>query len=384
MPFTVRPVPVVVTAAVAFSLIATDPTMAAQPSSRASTAPSAVDARGSQRSQRRRHRARRRGELGRPRRHLGRDQGAAQRRQRSRRCRRHCRCPRSVRAVQRRHRRRRLLRVLRREDADESAPSTDVRRRRWTCRGDAFLDPATGQPYPFTPQLVTSGLSVGVPGTPATWVSALRKWGTRSLAQALRPATRLAQRGFVVDQTFYDQTAANATRFAAITPTADLFLPGGAPPAVGTRFRNPDLAATYRLLAKRGVGPIYRGELGREIVDAVRTPPVADGTTLPVPPGFMKASDLASVRGEGAPPDAQHLPRPRRVRDGTAVERRHDDRRGAEHPRAGTRALRRPSRRHAQVPRGERPGLRRPSRQPRRPRLRRRACTRAAVEGLRR
>ena len=117
---------------------------------------------------------------------------------------------------------------------------------------NAFIDPATGLPYPFTPQLVTSGVSVGVPGTPATWNTALRRWGTLSLGKALRPATRLADHGFVVDQTFYDQTAANAVRFAAIAPTADLFLPGGSPPAVGTTFRNPDLADTYRLLLVTG------------------------------------------------------------------------------------------------------------------------------------
>ena len=34
---------------------------------------------------------------------------------------------------------------------------------------DAFIDPNTGKPYNFTPELVTSGVSVGVPGTPATW-----------------------------------------------------------------------------------------------------------------------------------------------------------------------------------------------------------------------
>ncbi len=47
---------------------------------------------------------------------------------------------------------------------------------------DAFIDPATGQPYNFTPELVTSGVSVGVPGTPATWQRALDRWGRRSLA----------------------------------------------------------------------------------------------------------------------------------------------------------------------------------------------------------
>src|SRR5690349_145789 len=34
---------------------------------------------------------------------------------------------------------------------------------------DAFIDQSTGQPYPFFPDLVTSGVSVGVPGTLATW-----------------------------------------------------------------------------------------------------------------------------------------------------------------------------------------------------------------------
>ncbi len=159
---------------------------------------------------------------------------------------------------------------------------------------DAFIDPATGEPYNFTPELVTSGVSVGVPGSPATWAKALRKWGSLSLGDALRPATRLAQRGFVVDQTFYDQTAANAARFAAITPTAELFLPDGQPPAVGSVFRNPELASTYRLLAKKGTDTIYHGTLGREIVHAVRRPPVADDATLPVPAGYMRASDLSS------------------------------------------------------------------------------------------
>jgi gamma-glutamyltranspeptidase/glutathione hydrolase len=40
---------------------------------------------------------------------------------------------------------------------------------------DAFIDPETGDPYNFTPELVTSGVAVGVPGTPLTWTTALRK-----------------------------------------------------------------------------------------------------------------------------------------------------------------------------------------------------------------
>ena len=160
---------------------------------------------------------------------------------------------------------------------------------------DAFIDPATGKPYtPFLPNLVTSGVSVGVPGTPATWDSALRQYGTLSLGQALAPATRLADEGFVVDQTFHDQTQDNAERFSAIPPTAQLFLPDGTAPAVGSVFRNPDLADTYRLLSDQGVDALYQGPLAGEIVDVVKNPPKAKQTNLPVPPGFMETGDLTS------------------------------------------------------------------------------------------
>src|SRR5438309_591993 len=83
-----------------------------------------------------------------------------------------------------------------------------------------------GKPLPFD-QAVTSGLSVGAPGSPATWQAALDAWGTRSLARSLVPAERIAERGFTVDQTFHDQTAANQARFADFPATAALFLPGG-------------------------------------------------------------------------------------------------------------------------------------------------------------
>ena len=163
---------------------------------------------------------------------------------------------------------------------------------------DAFIDPETGDPYPFTPDLVTSGVSVGVPGTPATWQLALDRWGTRSLARSLRPAARLAERGFVVDQTFRQQTLDNQQRFDAFTSTRKLFLPGGDAPVVGSRFRNPDLADTYRLLADRGLRPFYEGRLAEQIVRNVRRPPTTDDTELPVPPGFMRRSDLAGYRAE--------------------------------------------------------------------------------------
>jgi gamma-glutamyltranspeptidase/glutathione hydrolase len=161
---------------------------------------------------------------------------------------------------------------------------------------DAFIDPATGRPYRFTPELVTSGVSVGVPGTPATWERALERWGTLSLADVLKPAIKVATRGFVVDETFRQQTLDNKRRFEAFTSTSSLFLPGGDAPAVGSVLQNRDLAGTYRLLAEEGARGFYRGALASEIAATVQAPLKAPGTTLPIPVGHMTAADLAAYR----------------------------------------------------------------------------------------
>ena len=173
-------------------------------------------------------------------------------------------------------------------DGRETAPRSMPR--------DAFIDPATGEPYRFTPELVTSGVSVGVPGTPATWDSALRQWGSYSLRRALAPAARLARRGFVVDRTFRQQTLDNELRFRAYTTTPRLFLPDGDAPEVGSVFRNRGLARTYRLLGREGIRAFYRGRIASEIAALVQRPPKSPSTKLPVPAGFLTRSDLAAYR----------------------------------------------------------------------------------------
>jgi gamma-glutamyltranspeptidase / glutathione hydrolase len=158
-----------------------------------------------------------------------------------------------------------------------------------------FVDPATGQPYPF-PVAVTSGLSVGVPGMLATWERALDRWGRFDLGDNLKPAITVADRGFTVDAAFREQTRQNEARFRQFTPTRELFLPGGALPEVGSKLRNPDLADTYREIARRGTGALYGGSVGRDVVDAVRTPPVAPDATIDPLPGLMTKADLADYR----------------------------------------------------------------------------------------
>jgi gamma-glutamyltranspeptidase / glutathione hydrolase len=162
---------------------------------------------------------------------------------------------------------------------------------------NGFIDPATGAPIPFA-EGQTSGLGVGVPGTLRTWEQALHRFGTRSLRSLLRFGTRVAEDGFVVDQTYFDQTEANRDRFDDFTTTRATFLTPGTfqSPPVGSVFRNPQLAATYRAIARRGVDAFYRGEIADAIVQSVQNPPVVPGTTRNVRPGLMTAEDLRAYR----------------------------------------------------------------------------------------
>ncbi|MEV0244270.1 gamma-glutamyltransferase [Streptomyces sp. NPDC050674] len=176
-------------------------------------------------------------------------------------------------------------RTVRTIDGRETAPLS----------ADENLFVENGKPLAFA-DAVSSGLSVGTPGTPATWQTALDRWGSKRLASVLKPAERLARDGFTVDETFRAQTASNETRFRYFPDTAELFLPGGRLPVVGSTFKNPDLARTYAELGHKGVDALYRGRLGRDIVDTVNKPPVDPASGWNARPGDLTAKDLAAYR----------------------------------------------------------------------------------------
>ena len=178
-------------------------------------------------------------------------------------------------------------------DSRETAPAA--------FRPDSFIDPATGEPIPFN-ERVTSGLGVGVPGTIRGWELALDRFGSKPLSKLLQPSIRLAASGFTVDGTYRQQTLDNLDRFRDFTSTRETFLRKGNAPAVGSTFRNPDLAATYSRVADAGSSAFYSGRTGRAIVDTVQNPPVVAGATRNVRPGLMTTADLAGYRSlERAP-----------------------------------------------------------------------------------
>lgn len=163
------------------------------------------------------------------------------------------------------------------------------------CTSKLFIDPFTGKPLPFE-EARRSGLSVGVPGMVATWAKAIRNYGRRSFAGDLRPAVGVARRGFTIDANFNQQEQGALADLQTFSSSRSLFLTkAGKPLPVGSTLKNPDLAQTYRLLAKHGPGYLYHGALGADIAKAAKHPPVVPGVAdFPIRPGKMTRADLAN------------------------------------------------------------------------------------------
>ena len=173
-------------------------------------------------------------------------------------------------------------------DGRETCPSA--------CTSSLFIDPTTGQPMNYT-AASDQPLSTGVPSNVATWATAVRKFGRLSLGSDLQPAIGLAKRGFAVNFDFNQLEQSGLSTLQAYPASRSLLLtPSGDPLPVGTRLRNPDLAHTYELLARRGPSALYDGPIGRAVVQADDHPVLTPGQTIVTNPGIMTMNDLQSYR----------------------------------------------------------------------------------------
>ncbi|PAW63320.1 MAG: gamma-glutamyltransferase [Opitutia bacterium Tous-C1TDCM] len=109
-------------------------------------------------------------------------------------------------------------------------------------------------------------LPVSVPGAVDGWFELHGKFGKLPMAQVLAPAIRYAKEGFPVSELiafYWDRSVpilgSQPGGFMAT------FAPGGRAPRKGELFRNPELAATYSLLATQGRDAFYRGEVAAKI-----------------------------------------------------------------------------------------------------------------------
>ncbi|MCV0404446.1 MAG: gamma-glutamyltransferase family protein [Chloroflexi bacterium] len=133
---------------------------------------------------------------------------------------------------------------------------------------------------------VRGPLSITVPGGVDAWDQLLRRFGRRSLGDAVEPAARVAEDG-------YRLTTVTARSIARSLPTFDaaaraVFADAG---SAGEIFRQPMLGASLRAIAEGGRDAFYGGPIGAEIARAIR----AGG-------GVMTADDIATHRGEWVDP----------------------------------------------------------------------------------
>ncbi len=130
------------------------------------------------------------------------------------------------------------------------------------ARRDLYTAPRKGAGPPSS----TEGpLASGVPGSVAGLALAHRRAGRLPWKTVVEPAVRLARDGFVMTAAVSESIASDKDRLAADPEAARIFLPGGAPPAPGTTFRQPELARTLEAIRDRGEDGFYRGRIARDI-----------------------------------------------------------------------------------------------------------------------
>jgi gamma-glutamyltranspeptidase / glutathione hydrolase len=164
---------------------------------------------------------------------------------------------------------------------------------------------ALATPEFFTARAMTSipgsgAATVTVPGAVSAWSAALERFGTITLADALAPAIRHAEQGWVVTSTLERDIGGAVRRLNE--GGRSIFAPDGALPPVGALLRNPALARTLRAIADEGPAALYGGRVGAAIARFIEQ----EG-------GYLRIDDLRAHRADWVEPASVSLAGGRRA-----------------------------------------------------------------------
>lgn len=109
-------------------------------------------------------------------------------------------------------------------------------------------------------------LSWSVPGCAAGWHDLHTKFGKLPIDTLLAPAIRLSEEGFAVSPTISEVWKEMEEKLSKHADSVATFLPQGRAPEMGEVFRNPNLAKTYKQLARHGLPSFYTGSIADTIV----------------------------------------------------------------------------------------------------------------------
>ncbi|MCP4619548.1 MAG: gamma-glutamyltransferase family protein [Bradyrhizobium sp.] len=91
--------------------------------------------------------------------------------------------------------------------------------------------------------------------------------GRLPLSRLLEPAIGHATDGVAVTQTLHANASNKRPELQGVPGFDEVYLPQGAPPAVGARLKQPRVADTLRRLSQAGLSDFYRGDLARTIAE---------------------------------------------------------------------------------------------------------------------
>jgi len=135
--------------------------------------------------------------------------------------------------------------------------------------------------------------SVTVPGCVEGWAKLHKRFGRLPWKDLFQPAMHYAEHGYPVTEMIGAAWKGEEAKLAKDENARRVLLPGGHAPQVGDLFRNPQMAAAYKLLATEGAGTFYRGPIARALLK-----------TSDRLGGKMNAADLADFQAEWVEPIA--------------------------------------------------------------------------------
>ena len=133
--------------------------------------------------------------------------------------------------------------------------------------------------------------AVTVPGAVAGWTLLHERFGRLSLEAILSAAIHLAEEGFPVSEITAAEWAGSEATLRADACASRTYLPSERVPRVGQRFKNSDLASTYRQIATGGRDAYYRGPIADRILACSK-----------LHGGTLSAADLAEFTAEWVAP----------------------------------------------------------------------------------
>jgi gamma-glutamyltranspeptidase/glutathione hydrolase len=155
-----------------------------------------------------------------------------------------------------------------------------------SSRAPATLDPTVFRPP--TPNYLENrrnAKAVSTPGNVNAWKALSENYGDLQWRSLFDPSIELAKGGFVIDE---ENAGWIASEFPAFPEHAKaIYGRDGVPLEAGEVLVQEDLARSLRLIAERGSGVVYGGELGEDLVSEVQR----NG-------GFLTMEDLRNNRAE--------------------------------------------------------------------------------------